>query len=351
VPGFYDQVRTLTPADRERFARTPFDEQAFLAEAGAPEPTGEKGYTTLERTTARPTIDVNGMWSGYIGEGEKTVLPSFAAAKVSMRLVPDQDPAELFPRVAAFVKKLAPPGVTVELRDLHSAPPFITSPDHPSLTAARRALGRAWTKPAVMIRGGGSIPVMATFQQTHDLPCILMGFGLHDDQVHAPNEKFSLSSFHGGSSSMHHTDLWIAVYRSGRAVRMYARCSNAVMTRNASCRSCPEPTRRRNLPNVSQSAIGATATQLSRCNSSSSSDGSASPATAWARLPVENATERSSASISPSSSPTVTFEPYAVSAEASRMSCTGIPSAVNRRSPSGHGSRRRRRPRPRRAPR
>ena len=203
VPGFYDRVRPLTAADRERARATPFDEAGFLHESGAPGAFGEKGYTTLERATARPTLDVNGMWSGYTGEGSKTVLPSFAAAKVSMRLVPDQDPAELFPRFEAFVQKLAPPSVKVRVLDLHSAPPYLTDPDLPALESARRALARAWTKPAVMIREGGSIPVMATFQETHPgVPSILMGFGLDDDQVHAPNEKFSLSSYHGGTRSV-----------------------------------------------------------------------------------------------------------------------------------------------------
>jgi acetylornithine deacetylase/succinyl-diaminopimelate desuccinylase-like protein len=130
------------------------------------------------------------------------VLPSFAAAKVSMRLVPDQDPADLFPRFEAFVKKVTPAGVTVRVLDMHSTRPYISDPAHPMLVAARRALARAWTKPAVMVREGGSIPVMATFQQTHDLPCIMMGFGLDDDQVHAPNEKFSLTSYHGGTKSV-----------------------------------------------------------------------------------------------------------------------------------------------------
>ena len=202
VPGFYDRVRSLAPGERERMKSLPFDEAGFIRESGSPIAWGEKSYTTLERTTVRPTLDVNGMWSGYTGEGSKTVLPSFAAAKVSMRLVPDQDPAELFPRFEAYVKKLAPPGVSVTLTDLHSAPPWITEPDHPMLDAARRALARAWAKPAVMVREGGSIPVMATFRETHGLPSILMGFGLDDDQVHSPNEKFSLSSFHGGTKSV-----------------------------------------------------------------------------------------------------------------------------------------------------
>ena len=202
VPGFYDRVRALSAAEREQMRALPFDERGFLHESGSPAPWGEKGYTTLERTTVRPTLDVNGLWGGYQGEGSKTVLPAFAAAKLSMRLVPDQDPVELFPRVEAYIRKLAPPGVTVRLTDLHSAPPWIIAPDHPALEAARRALARAWTKPAVMVREGGSIPVMATFQETHGLPAILMGFGLDDDQVHSPNEKFSLSSFHGGTRSV-----------------------------------------------------------------------------------------------------------------------------------------------------
>ena len=203
VPGFYDRVRELSPAERQRFAATPFDERAFLAEAGAPEPVGERGYNTLERTTVRPTLDVNGMWSGYIGEGEKTVLPSFAAAKVSMRLVPDQDPDELAPRFEAHVKQLTPPGVRSKVVGMRGSPPFLTDPDHPMLEAARRALARVWKKPAVMVRDGGSIPVMTTFQHTHvGLPSILVGFGLDDDQVHAPNEKFSLSSYYGGMNSV-----------------------------------------------------------------------------------------------------------------------------------------------------
>ena len=149
----------------------------------------------------RPTLDVNGMWSGYIGEGSKTVLPSFAAAKVSMRLVPDQDPKELFRSFEAYVTQLAPPGVTVEVLDLHRRPPCITAPDHPVLEAARRALqARVDRSRRSMIREGGSIPVMATVPgDATACPVILMGFGLDDDQVHSPNEKFSLSSFHGGT--------------------------------------------------------------------------------------------------------------------------------------------------------
>ena len=201
VPGFYDRVRELTAAEREAYAAVPFDEAGFLKESGAPMGYGEKGHSTLERVWNRPTLDVNGMWSGYTGEGSKTVLPSFAAAKVSMRLVPDQDGMELFGKFEAHVKSLAPPAVKVTVKNMHAGKAWITSPEHPMLQAAIRALARAWTKKPALIREGGSIPVMATFQETHNLPCIMMGFGLHDDQVHAPNEKFSLTSFHGGTKS------------------------------------------------------------------------------------------------------------------------------------------------------
>ena len=201
IPNFYDRVRTVSPAERAEINRI-FDEKSYLAEAGAPAPWGEKGYTTAERISIRPTLDVNGMWSGYTGEGSKTVLPSLAAAKVSMRLVPDQDPREIFPKLEGYVKRLAPPGVTVKLIEMHAARPFLSDPAHPMIRAAVRALERSWPKPPVMAREGGSIPVMDTFLETHNLPCILMGFGLDDDQVHAPNEKFSLSSFFGGTRSV-----------------------------------------------------------------------------------------------------------------------------------------------------
>lgn len=202
IPGFYDRVRAITDDERARLRAVPLDEQAFIRETGSPMAWGERGFTTVERTGVRPTLDVNGMWSGYMGEGSKTVLPSFAAAKVSMRLVPDQNPAELFTHVEAYVKSLAPAGVTVKVRDLHSALPFLIDPNHGSLKAALRALERSWRKKPALVREGGSVPIMATFTETHGLPTILMGFGLHDDQVHAPNEKFSLSSFHGGTRSI-----------------------------------------------------------------------------------------------------------------------------------------------------
>ncbi|MFN8586823.1 MAG: dipeptidase [Candidatus Eisenbacteria bacterium] len=201
VPGFYDSVLELTDLQRTAMRELPFDEAGFIKESGAPKGVGEQGYSTIERITSRPTLDVNGIWGGYQGEGSKTVLPSFAAAKISMRLVPNQDPDALFPAFAAHVQKLAPEGCTVVVKNLHGGMPFITDPEHPMMQAAHRALARSWTKKPALIREGGSIPVMATFQKVLGQPCILMGFGLHDDQVHAPNEKFSLTSFHGGTRS------------------------------------------------------------------------------------------------------------------------------------------------------
>lgn len=201
VPGFYDKVREVTPTQRAAMRDLPFDEAGFIGSTGAPAAVGEKGFSTLERVSSRPTLDVNGMWSGYTGEGSKTVLPSFAAAKISMRLVPDQDPRTLFAPFEAHVRSLAPAGVTVKVINMHYGMPFISDPDEPAMQAAVRALGRSWTKKPALFREGGSIPVMATFQDVFGKPCILMGFGLHDDNVHAPNEKFSLTSFHGGTTS------------------------------------------------------------------------------------------------------------------------------------------------------
>ena len=202
VPGFYEAVREVSAAERASLNAAARPEAEFIAEAGSPAPWGERGWTTAERTSIRPTLDVNGIWGGYQGEGSKTVLPSFAAAKVSMRLVPDQDADALFARFETYVKKLAPPGVTVRVIDLHNATPYLVAPDSPMLESARRALQRAWGKAPVMVREGGSIPVMSTFRQTHGLPSILMGFGLDDDNVHAPNEKFTLNCFHLGTRSV-----------------------------------------------------------------------------------------------------------------------------------------------------
>jgi acetylornithine deacetylase/succinyl-diaminopimelate desuccinylase-like protein len=198
IPGFYDRVRALTPTERDAFARLPFDEKAYQEQLGVPELVGEDGFSTLERVWGRPTLEINGMLSGFTGEGTKTVLPSWAMAKVSMRLVPDQDPAEIDRLFTARVESLAPRGVTVEVRHHHGGRPFLTDPDDPAMHAAARALERGFGKKPVLIREGGSVPVAVDFGQTLGLPVVLMGFGTPDENAHAPDEHLSLENFYGG---------------------------------------------------------------------------------------------------------------------------------------------------------
>jgi acetylornithine deacetylase/succinyl-diaminopimelate desuccinylase-like protein len=198
VPGFYDDVRRLTVAERRALAALPHSDRRFQSEIGVPELYGEHGYSTLERLWCRPTLDVNGIWSGFTGEGAKTVIPAEASAKISMRLVPDQDFRAIARKVTAHLKKTAPKAVRVAVTELHGGEPWLTPTDHPALGAGRRALQRAFGKPAVFVREGGSIPVVATFDAVLRVPTVLMGFGLADDNLHAPNEKMNLDNFFGG---------------------------------------------------------------------------------------------------------------------------------------------------------
>jgi acetylornithine deacetylase/succinyl-diaminopimelate desuccinylase-like protein len=198
IPGFYDRVRELAPDERAELAKIPFDRQAWLEEAGVTTDWGEPGYTIVERTTARPTLDVNGIWGGYVEPGAKTVLPGKAHAKISMRLVPDQDPAEISQLIAEHLGAIAPPAVSVEVRDLHGGAPAIVRRDSPAMQAAFRAYGAAFGREPVFMRAGGSIAVVATFQDVLGIETILMGFGLPDDNLHAPNEKFHLPNFYKG---------------------------------------------------------------------------------------------------------------------------------------------------------
>ncbi|MDR7482631.1 MAG: dipeptidase [Armatimonadota bacterium] len=198
VPGFYTRVREPSPAERDAWARLPFDEAAFLAMLGTDAAPGEAGVPVLERLWTRPTLDVHGIAGGFTGEGMKTVIPARAVAKVSMRLVPDQEPARIFRRFARFVQRQAPPGVRVEVRHLASTPPVVTSPEAAPVRAAGRALEETFGRPPVYVREGGSIPVVAAFVRALRVPAVLMGFGLPDDNLHAPNEKFSLANFGRG---------------------------------------------------------------------------------------------------------------------------------------------------------
>jgi len=204
IPGFYDKVRELDPEERAELAKAPFEREAWLHEAGVKTDWGEPAYTIVERTTARPTLDVNGIWGGYIQPGAKTVLPSKAFAKISMRLVPDQEPAEITQLIRNHLTEIAPPTVSVEVRDLHGGDGAIVRRDSPAMKAAFRAYAEAFGKEPVFIREGGSIPVVAAFQKVLGIETILMGFGLPDDRLHAPNEKFHLPNFYKGIETVLH---------------------------------------------------------------------------------------------------------------------------------------------------
>jgi acetylornithine deacetylase/succinyl-diaminopimelate desuccinylase-like protein len=202
IPGFYDKVLPLADWEREEFARLPFDAEAYRAELGAPELFGEAGYTTRERAWARPTLDVNGIFGGYEGKGAKTVLPSWGGAKVSMRLVPDQRPDEIARMFTDYVHQVAPPGVVVEVSFLHGAEPVLVEAKGPVVDAAMAAMGDVWGVPPVRIREGGSIPIVSVFSQVLGKPVLLLGFGLTDDALHSPNEKFNISNFYNGIRSV-----------------------------------------------------------------------------------------------------------------------------------------------------
>ncbi len=198
IPGFYDDVRPLETWEREEFARLPFDEEEYKRGLGIEEVFGEEFYTTHERSWARPTCDVNGIFGGYQGAGAKTVLPSWAGAKVSMRLVPDQTPARVAELFTRFVQDVKPKGVTVEVSYLHGAEAVLIDTSGPLVEAAMQALADVWGKRPVRVREGGSIPIVSTFGRVLKVPVALVGFGLSDDNLHSPNEKFNISHFYNG---------------------------------------------------------------------------------------------------------------------------------------------------------
>lgn len=198
IDGFYDAVRPLADWERAQFAQLPFSEEEFRTSLGVTELVGEAGYTTLERKWARPTCDVNGLYGGYQGPGPKTVLPCKAGAKLSFRLVPDQDPSTIRELFRNHVKKVCPPGVTYEIIDHSGASAVLVSVDSPGVRAASRAIEAGFGKPPVFIREGGSIPVVGLFKTKLGVDTLLLGWGQHDDNLHGPNEKFSLADFHRG---------------------------------------------------------------------------------------------------------------------------------------------------------
>ena len=198
VLGFYDDVVPLSDRERQEMAALPFDEKKYFEQAGVSGAFGEVGYTSLERRSARPTFDICGLWGGYQGEGSKTVLPSTAGAKFSFRLVPNQDPTKIFPALQNKIAKLCPPGIKLELADVHSAPGVLVPLDSPYVEAAARAIEHAFGRRPVFTREGGSIPIVTTFHERLHADALLIGWGQEDDNCHSPNEKFSLADFHRG---------------------------------------------------------------------------------------------------------------------------------------------------------
>ena len=198
IPGFYNDVVDLTEAERAEFKKLPFNEKRWARELGAPKLFGETGYSTLERITARPTVEINGLLSGFTGEGAKTVLPAVAMAKVSMRLVPNQHPEKIGDLFEAYIRDIAPKSVELKLTRMHGGKAWKASLDNPYVQAAGRAIEFGFGKSPVYTREGGSIPVVATFQDILGLPSVLFGVGLPDDRIHAPNEKLDLDNFQRG---------------------------------------------------------------------------------------------------------------------------------------------------------
>ena len=198
ITGFYDDVVALTDEERQAWEKLPFNEKKYRKDFGIPKVFGETGYSTLERTWARPTFEVNGLLSGFTGEGAKTVLPAVAMSKVSMRLVPNQDPDKIAKLFEAYVQEVAPKTVEVKVTRMHGGKPWMTSYDNVYVQAAARAIERGFGQKPVLTREGGSIPVVSTFQEELGLPSVLFGVGLPDENAHAPNEKLDVANFHNG---------------------------------------------------------------------------------------------------------------------------------------------------------
>jgi acetylornithine deacetylase/succinyl-diaminopimelate desuccinylase-like protein len=219
IPGFYDDVVPLTDVERAAISDLPFDEEAFRERTGVTALVGEVGFSVLERRGARPTLDVNGIWGGFTGEGSKTIIPAHAHAKVSCRLVTAQDPDRIFELLRDYVGEIAPPGVEVSVRLLGTGRPSLTPQDHPATQAAARALEASFGRSPVYLREGGSIPICASFESILGLPVVLVGFSQPDEHAHAPNEWLDLDNYETG-------------------IRMFARLWDEL----ALLRSAPEPT-------------------------------------------------------------------------------------------------------------
>jgi acetylornithine deacetylase/succinyl-diaminopimelate desuccinylase-like protein len=199
IPGFYDKVKAPGADELKAWKSLPFDEEHYRkTEVGSSQLTGEQGFSVLERTWARPTLDVHGMPGGFTGAGAKTVIPAKAIAKISMRLVPDMTPKETFAQYKQYVESLRPAGIDLDVRLIHSGDAIVIGTDNPYIQAATKALKQVWKKDTVFVGGGGSIPIVGDFERHLKIPTVMMGFGLPDDNLHAPNEKFHLANFHRG---------------------------------------------------------------------------------------------------------------------------------------------------------
>ncbi len=198
IPHFYDKVAVVSKQERAEMAKAPFDLENYKLDLGIDDVNGELGYTTSERTSIRPTLDVNGIWGGYTGEGSKTVLPSKAYAKISMRLVPHQDSQSITQLFEQHFKSIAPKGIQVQVRPHHGGEPVVTPTDTVEYLAAHKAMEKTFGKAPIPVRGGGSIPIVALFEQVLGAKSVLMGFGLNSDVIHSPNENYGLFNFYKG---------------------------------------------------------------------------------------------------------------------------------------------------------
>ena len=202
VPGFYDDVEQVSQEERDLMAKAPFDEEKYKKELGINAVWGEKGYSTLERSSIRPTLDCNGIWGGYTQPGAKTIIPSKAHAKISMRLVPGQDPETITKLIGEHLRNVAPDYVKVDVNYLHGGIPYVCPVNTPEYQAAANAMEESFNKTPIPLRSGGSIPIVALFEQTLEMKSVLMGFGLNSDAIHSPNEHYGLKNFKIGQETI-----------------------------------------------------------------------------------------------------------------------------------------------------
>jgi acetylornithine deacetylase/succinyl-diaminopimelate desuccinylase-like protein len=198
VPGFYDDVKPLTAYERKQLARQPYNEKAYRKFLGVPALFGERGFSPIEQRSARPTLEINGLTSGYQGEGSKTIIPAWASAKITMRLVPDQRPQKLAKLLAQHLRRICPPTVRLDVEAGHGGEPYLVPPDGPQVQAGLRALRKAFGHEPILVREGGSIPILIDFKKTLNADSLLLGLSLPDDNPHSPNEKFDLRVFATG---------------------------------------------------------------------------------------------------------------------------------------------------------